>query len=104
MTARNANPGAPTHTIHAHCRYTFFIGSRRLNAGWTVKSVNITGGDYNTGNYYSASDLPLAAGTDQLLFSVRFRPGKWVRMSAARVFSTLTLNGPPERDWREAFE
>jgi hypothetical protein len=78
----SVNPGERNTTFR-------MFGGRTLQAGWTLKSVDVSG------NFTYVS--PPRPGTNDLSFRVLLAPG------GSATLRKLVLNGPAGADWKDAF-
>jgi hypothetical protein len=89
----------PYITFGARCDFVLFDGDQ-LNEGWAFKSYDAVGPTDTMGHGYTVTERPTVGSR-----TIRFRVHLWcdAGQTCRYDITFITLEGPPGRDWREAF-
>jgi hypothetical protein len=92
--------GKPWDLFGARCDFVLFDG-RELKEGWVFKSYDAVAESGNVGSSYTVNERPTAGSR-----TIRFRIHLWCDKDyqAQYYITRITLEGPANIDWREAFK
>jgi len=89
---------APPLNTELRCFYTLF-GNRKLAAGWQLRATGWSNSDYSTTAYV---DAPIPS-SGSAYFTMQTRWSSPVSTNAREWLESITLRGPVDADWRNAF-